>query len=294
MAAPPSILFLTNTDNYLGNGTVGNPSVNIIQIDTRVTATVSNSLTQTTSLNGATTNQYVQRIYLSGTIDTLCITPTPGASAVNGQFAELHGLYKYMSAYGSISNSGRLFVLLIPETVIQYAFNAVYSLPGLNTITFSNPSVTDANVNAFNNISTPNNIVVNVYNSNSKSTQFVNMINNINGGLSNNRTINYIQTKAPVLLKYFPDRTLSGVNTYQLTRPYSNSIGTFSYTSSNTTIATVDNTTGFVTFNTTGSVTITATQEQSTWCLGNTITCNLTATAANPTINFSKYYKNYS
>ena len=94
------------------------------------------------------------------------------------------------------------------------------------------------------------------------------------------------ELSVPTITNFYISPKIYGESPFTITQPTSNSDGTFSYTSSDTSVATISN--NIITIHKAGSSTITATQEATTNYLSGSITTNFQVNQAVSTIiNFS-------
>ena len=111
---------------------------------------------------------------------------------------------------------------------------------------------------------------------------------------SGNRVMTGSVKDLPTLSNFTISEKTYGTEPFTLTDPSSNSDGIFSYSSSDTSIATVNGATGVVTILAAGSVTVTATQAETSNYLSGTTSATLTINKAFPTLsNFTISEKTY-
>jgi len=101
--------------------------------------------------------------------------------------------------------------------------------------------------------------------------------------LSGTRAINHVIQSAPTLSNFSVPTKTFGNSPFTITQPTSNSSGSFSYSSSNTSVATISGNT--ITIVGAGTTTITATQAATTNYTSGTITASFVVSKATPTIS---------
>jgi hypothetical protein len=214
------------------------------------------------------------------------------------------GRFTYLG-YNCMTMGYGLVSYTVPDTITDIDVNPVFSFQQNNTLTtfnFAKPLTTvGGNERAFQNLrgsAYQSKITVNVYNcpGNNNSTltsDFKRLLGNVNvnnGGCN----VNYISTKAPPTIRYFPNINISdGRTSYTLIPPYSDSNGTFSYSVINgNSVASVSSST--LTILSAGTATIRATQDETLYYASGTIDTTLTVQYPSPTITLTIPSKVYN